>query len=60
MPQRYVNSAKPWFAWRPVKLSNGKWAWMRTVTKENCTDMAGFFYLGSYNLYHEPTIETQS
>lgn len=22
---------KYWFAWRPVRLTNGKWAWLRYV-----------------------------
>lgn len=23
----------PWFAWRPVKLKDGRWAWRRTIMR---------------------------
>ncbi len=25
--------SESWFAWRPVKLTNGKWAWLRRVSR---------------------------
>jgi hypothetical protein len=30
-----------WFAWRPVRIEGGGWAWLRTVTKTRLTYKAG-------------------
>jgi hypothetical protein len=29
-----VGPAERWFAWRPVKLWNGRWTWMRNVWRQ--------------------------
>lgn len=35
---------KTWFAIYPVKLDNGKWAWLRKI--KVTTDWNDFYYLG--------------
>jgi len=32
-PPTFDHPPEPWFAWRPVRLTNGKFAWLRTVTR---------------------------
>lgn len=38
-----------WFAWRPVRLEDGRWAWMNTVWREaeECTVACGRGVFGS-------------
>ena len=40
----------PWFAWRPVRLRGGGWAWLTTVERraETCSDWDN----GPYTLWH--------
>ncbi len=35
---------KPWFAWRPVKLDNGQYAWLETVFRRKLRACYGWFY----------------
>lgn len=32
---------RPWFAWRPVRLSGGEWVWLRRVMKTRLLYRAG-------------------
>ncbi|MEW6917989.1 hypothetical protein V3M78_06680 [Trueperella pyogenes] len=29
----YLHDARPWFAWRPVKTCNRRWAWLKAVIR---------------------------
>lgn len=42
-----VSPSGTWFAWRPVRLASGKWAWLRRVS--------WFKPLGLFTEYYEPT-----
>lgn len=33
-----------WFAWRPVRLNNGKIAWLEKVTRRRDGYFGGFWY----------------
>ena len=38
---------EPWYAWRPVKMLNGRWAWRRTICKR-------IIWTGFFGEYAEP------
>lgn len=46
-PMRWT--AHPWFAWRPVRLIEGGWAWLRTVERRE----HGFWAAGQYYCIQE-------
>lgn len=53
---RYLESARSlgagrWFAWRPVKLEDGRWAWLRTVWKSRWWRRCGDAYLPEWSTY---------
>lgn len=47
-----LEEPNPWFAWKPVRLMDGRYAWLKTVTRHACvcrhaTDRAellGWYY----------------
>lgn len=34
----------PWFAWRPVKTTGGRWVWLKTVERAEFSCRAGDSY----------------
>ena len=47
--EKYIKQDK-WFAWRPVKTTEGKWVWMKTVNRT--IDERPEFYLGLLPQYY--------
>ena len=41
-------ACRTWFAWRPVRLVDGRWAWMCTLQRK--WDGRWFYYLGAQNV----------
>jgi hypothetical protein len=37
---RHVGPARPWFAWFPVKTFYGRWAWLKTVSRQRVAKLA--------------------
>lgn len=44
---RALNQWQPWFAWHPVQLDDGRWAWLRTVERR------GQYLHGGWEVYWE-------
>lgn len=46
---------RPWFAWRPVRLTSGEWAWLCRVRRwrDGCAPWGFYFYR------YEPLTENQ-
>lgn len=50
---RYRHELNKWFATWPVKLENGRWAWLRIVYKQHIVRI----YLGQFMCYEDKYYE---
>lgn len=49
-PARSLGAGR-WFAWRPVKLEDGRWAWLRTVWRSRWWRRCGDAYFPEWSTY---------
>ena len=55
----WLFNGRSWFAWRPVRLESGKWAWLRFVERRHYPSF-GRYDGGGETRYVLPMSATQS
>lgn len=49
--QAQQTGSDEWFAWRPVRLSSGGFAWLRMVRRQHWTQRCGDHYFPEWSTY---------